>query len=202
MALVSDAGLDVSGTGLSLAATARAVPTQERWLNDLLDALGSRSRRRRRIRHHPTITIARVAGWHAELAVHRWHDGTEAGLSYIEDVARNEGEDFTPTQALLASVLEVALLDFARPGDDPRIRQNRNSAQRWLFGAPLAGNGLDFDHVCDVLNLQPEVVRRLALAGRTRLFPVGDRQARRGPIGSGTPSATIPASPTTPRPAE
>jgi len=99
-------------------------------------------------------------------------------LSYFEDVDDGAGEAFTPPQALLASVLEVALLDFARPGEDAHVRQHRNNARRWLFGAPMTGTGVDFEHVCDVLNLQPEEVRRLALAGRTRLFPTAGREAR------------------------
>ena len=89
--------------------------------------------------------------------------------SFEEDYVRGEGEEFAPAQTLLASVLQTALLDFARPGDSLRVRRYRENARRWLFGLPLPGDGVDFEQVCDALNLDANDVRRLALAGKTRL---------------------------------
>ena len=109
--------------------------------------------------------------------------GTEGGLSYFEDVAEDASDEFTPTQALLASVLEVALLDFARPGHSVKVSRYRSNARRWLFGTPLAGDGLDFEHICDALNIQPEVIRKLAIAGRVRVSPLADsKPSRRRPF--------------------
>lgn len=96
-------------------------------------------------------------------------------MSYFEDVVDGAGDEFTPTQALLASVLENALQDYARPGDSAHVRRFRSNARRWLFGDPLAGDGLDFEHVCEALHLEPGAVRKLVLAGRIQVFPLAGR---------------------------
>jgi hypothetical protein len=111
-------------------------------------------------------------------------------LSYFEDVVEGAGGEFTPTQALLASVLENALQDYARPGDSADVRRFRSNACRWLFGNPLAGDGLDFEHVCEALHLEPDAVRKLVLAGRIQVFPLAGRVAPPGPrpaLEEGTP---------------
>lgn len=119
-------------------------------------------------------------------------------MSYFEDVVEGAGDEFTPTQALLASVLEIALDDFARPGDSAHVRQFRSNAHRWLFGVPLAGDRLDFEHVCQALNLQPDLVRKLVLAGRVQVFPLAGRASprRRPPAREeGSPGDTSARSP-------
>lgn len=96
-------------------------------------------------------------------------------MSYFEEVVEGAGDEFTPTQALLANVLENALQDYARPGDSAQVRRFRSNACRWLFGDPLAGDGLDFEHVCEALHLEPDAVRKLVLAGRVQVFPLAGR---------------------------
>lgn len=100
-------------------------------------------------------------------------------MAYFEDFVVGAGEDFTPIQALLAGVLEVALRDFSRRGNGAQVRRDRSNARRWLFGTPVTGSGFDFEPVCDSLNLQPQMVRRLALAGRVRLSPLADLEVPR-----------------------
>ena len=100
-------------------------------------------------------------------------------LSYFEDVARGEGDEFTPAQALLAGVLEIALQDFARRGESSRVRRYRSNAWRWLFGTTPGGDGLAFEYICEALNLQPDAVRKLVLAGRVQVFPLAGRTSPR-----------------------
>lgn len=112
-------------------------------------------------------------------------------MAYFEDFVVGAGEDFTPIKALLAGVLQVALRDFARRGNGVQVQRNRSNARRWLFGTPVTGSGLDFEPVCDSLNLEPQMVRRLALAGRVRLSPLADLEVpRRRSIESVTRTCT------------
>jgi hypothetical protein len=99
-------------------------------------------------------------------------------LSYFEDVGEGAGAEFTPAQALLASVLDRALQDFAGPGEGAQIRRYRNNARQWLFGAPSSKGGLHFKTVCEALNLQPDAVRKLVLAGRVQLNALAGRPWR------------------------
>jgi hypothetical protein len=89
-------------------------------------------------------------------------------LSYFEDGAPHEDEQYSPGQRLLASVLHAAVTDFTRRGSGYFIGKARESARRWIFGTPLPGMGLDFEHVCDELRLDPAQIRRLVQENRVR----------------------------------
>jgi hypothetical protein len=58
--------------------------------------------------------------------------------------------------------------DFTHRGSGYFVTRARENARRWIFGSPLPGGGLDFEHVCEALRLDPEQVRRLVQEDRVR----------------------------------
>lgn len=89
-------------------------------------------------------------------------------MSYFEDAAPHENEQYSPGQRLLASVLHAAVTDFTHRGSGYFVTKARENARRWIFGAPSPGTGLDFEHVCEVLRLDPAQIRRLVQEDRVR----------------------------------
>lgn len=72
----------------------------------------------------------------------------------------------TPEQALWIAVIKQAIYDYAFPRKVNTLNERRNAirierkARVWLFFAP------DFEWVCHLANIEPDVVRRIAREAR------------------------------------